>query len=174
MDTKLDWSAYSEQGMGDAYAGIPKHGGDFAKAVAVCINSGHCEREQRGVMCPSFRISQDPQQSPRGRVKLLKQWLNRDPKAKPDPQLQQALAQSMDSCVACKGCKRECESNLDIAQIKQSLTKLRLVEFQCHVGGFPGRGFLTDIPGADRNRHGKLAKPKSVFPALDIVSDTPE
>jgi len=118
MDTKLDWSAYSEQGMGDAYAGIPKHGGDFAKAVAVCINSGHCEREQRGVMCPSFRISQDPQQSPGGRVKLLKQWLNRDPKAKPDPQLQQALAQSMDSCVACKGCKRECESNLDIAQIK--------------------------------------------------------
>jgi hypothetical protein len=43
MKTRLDWTAYKDAGMGDAYADIPKHGGDFAKAVAVCINSGQCE-----------------------------------------------------------------------------------------------------------------------------------
>ncbi|WP_432468574.1 (Fe-S)-binding protein [Agarivorans sp. Z349TD_8] len=128
MDNKLDWSAFAEQGMGDAYAGIPKQGGDFAKAVAVCIGSGHCERNQRGVMCPSFRITQDPEQSPGGRVRLLKQYLNRDLACEPEPQLMAALDQSMDSCVACKGCKRECESNLDMAQIKAEYLAQKLVQ----------------------------------------------
>ena len=43
MKTFLDWSAYENAGMGDAYADIPRHGGDFAKAVAVCIDSRQCE-----------------------------------------------------------------------------------------------------------------------------------
>jgi len=118
MDNKLDWSAFSEQGMGDAYAGIPKRGGDFAKAVAVCINNGHCESAHRGVMCPSFRISQDATQSPGGRVKLLKEYLNRPVGRALSVKKMHQLDRSMDSCVACKGCKRECESNLDMAQIK--------------------------------------------------------
>jgi hypothetical protein len=42
MRTELDWSEYQDRGMGDAYADIPKQGGDFAKAVAVCIRSGVC------------------------------------------------------------------------------------------------------------------------------------
>lgn len=118
METKLDWSEYNEQGMGDAYADIPKHGGDFAKAVAVCIRSKHCEQNTHGLMCPSFRISGDVQQSPGGRVQLLKEYLNHfEFKKRPNSELEQA----MDSCVACKGCKRECEVGLDMAQIKAEL-----------------------------------------------------
>ncbi|MBF0470918.1 MAG: (Fe-S)-binding protein, partial [Gammaproteobacteria bacterium] len=57
MKTYLDWSTYQDAGLGDAYADIPKQGGDFARAVAVCIKSGLCEQpERKGVMCPSFRI----------------------------------------------------------------------------------------------------------------------
>jgi len=33
----LDWSDYKDAGMGDAYADIPKSGGDFAKAISVSI-----------------------------------------------------------------------------------------------------------------------------------------
>lgn len=118
MDNKLDWSEFSEQGMGDAYAGIPKRGGDFAKAVAVCISNGHCESNNRGVMCPSYRISEDSAQSPGGRVRLLKEYLNRDQGTELSAKKMAQLDQVMDSCVSCKGCKRECESNLDMAQIK--------------------------------------------------------
>jgi hypothetical protein len=58
MKTALDWSAYEDAGMGDAYADIPRHGGDFAKAVAVCINSRRCEDAgAKGVMCPSYRVA---------------------------------------------------------------------------------------------------------------------
>lgn len=116
MKTFLDWSSYENAGVGDAYADIPKHGGDFAKAVAVCINSRHCEEKGKGVMCPSFRISDDPLLSTGGRVRLLKAVLNSDdvPLALNDGQ----LAQAMDLCVACKGCKRECENEVDMAMIK--------------------------------------------------------
>lgn len=102
--------------MGDAYADIPKHGGDFAKAVAVCINSRICETKDRRLMCPSFQISGNPNLSTGGRVRLLKAALSSDlaDRALADP----VLAQAMDLCVACKGCKRECEANVDMALIK--------------------------------------------------------
>lgn len=116
MKTFLDWSAYENAGLGDAYADIPKHGGNFAKAVAVCINSRHCEHKDKGVMCPSYRISDNPLFSTGGRVRLLKAALNSDV---PDNELTGAqLAETMDLCVSCKGCKRECENEVDMAMIK--------------------------------------------------------
>jgi glycerol-3-phosphate dehydrogenase subunit C len=116
MKTYLDWSAYRDAGMGDAYADIPKHGGDFAKAVAVCINSRQCETAGKQVMCPSFKVSGEPKLSTGGRVRLLKSALSSASVAaalaSPD------LAEAMELCVACKGCKRECEANVDMALIK--------------------------------------------------------
>ena len=116
MKLRLDWSAYKDAGMGDAYADIPQTGGDFAKAVAVCINSRQCETDGKGVMCPSFRVTANPDLSTGGRVRLLKRALNAD-------SIQallndQQLADAMDECIACKGCKRECENNVDMALIK--------------------------------------------------------
>jgi Fe-S oxidoreductase len=116
MKTFLDWSAYKDAGMGDAYADIPKTGGDFAKAVAVCINSGLCRTHSKGVMCPSYRVSGVDGHSTGGRVKMLKAALNGELGALPfaDPE----LAEAMDLCVSCKGCKRECENEVDMAAIK--------------------------------------------------------
>lgn len=111
----LDWSGYQNAGMGDAYADIPKNGGDFAKAVAVCIGSRQCEQANKGVMCPSFKVTGNPALSPGGRVKLLKTALNAaDDKALFDPE----LAEAMSLCISCKGCKRECENEVDMALIK--------------------------------------------------------
>jgi Fe-S oxidoreductase len=116
MKTHLDWSTYKDAGVGDAYADIPKHGGDFAKAVAVCINSRQCETHGKQLMCPSFRVSDNPHFSTGGRVKLLKAALSSNlvDAALADP----VLAEAMDLCVGCKGCKRECEANVDMALIK--------------------------------------------------------
>ncbi|MBK5938116.1 (Fe-S)-binding protein [Halochromatium roseum] len=140
MKTALDWSAYQDAGMGDAYADIPRHGGDFAKAVAVCINSRQCEAETRkGVMCPSFRVTGDPALSTGGRVRLLKASLNTvaaDAHSADATQSEASLldaaladptlARAMDLCVACKGCKRECESNVDMALIKSEYLAQRV------------------------------------------------
>lgn len=116
MKLFLDWSSYKDAGMGDAYADIPKTGGDYAKAIAVCIGSRACEQTGRGVMCPSFRVGGKPGLSTGGRVKMLKAALNGElvEVALADPELSEA----MDLCVSCKGCKRECENEVDMALIK--------------------------------------------------------
>lgn len=116
MKSFLDWSAYKNSGMGDAYADIPKHGGDYAKAIAVCINSGQCETKNKQLMCPSYKVSDNPNLSTGGRVRLLKAALGQE-------EWQQALLNpdlkaAMDLCVSCKGCKRECDNNVDMALIK--------------------------------------------------------
>ena len=116
MKTYLDWSAYDTYGMGDAYAGIPATGGNYAKAVAVCMNNHQCQRDGKGVMCPSYRITHDPAHSTGARVKAFKAALNGEfgdqPFAHPD------LAAAMDLCVSCKGCKKECPSAVDMTLIK--------------------------------------------------------
>ena len=47
MKTHLDWSGYDTYGIGDAYSGIPARGGNYAKAVAVCMHNRECQREGR-------------------------------------------------------------------------------------------------------------------------------
>ena len=111
MKTFLDWSAYDTYGMGDAYAGIPATGGNYAKAVAVCMNNHQCQRDGKGVMCPSYRIPSDPAHSTGARVRAFKAALNGEfgerPFIHPD------LAAAMDVCVSFKGCKKGCPSWVD-------------------------------------------------------------
>ncbi len=114
--TALDWSAYAQVGQGDAYAGIPKSGGDFARAVALCMGNRACQRKERGVMCPSFRVTDDPAHSTHARVLALKAALNGELGDDPfnDPRLLDAL----ELCVSCKGCKRECPNGVDMSALK--------------------------------------------------------
>jgi len=123
----LDWSAYKDAGMGDAYADIPKHGGDYAKAIAVCINSRQCEEHGKQVMCPSYRVTGDPNLSTGGRVRLLKAALGDD--AHLQSLFSEDLVSAMDLCVSCKGCKRECENNVDMALIKAEYLAQRRARF---------------------------------------------
>ncbi len=116
----LDWSEYKDAGMGDAYADIPRHGGDYAKAIAVCINSRQCEVDGSGLMCPSYKATGDTRLSSGGRVRLLKAALASDEFHQ--TLFDKELLQAMDSCVGCKGCKRECENNIDMALIKAEYT----------------------------------------------------
>ncbi|PKO45183.1 MAG: ferredoxin [Betaproteobacteria bacterium HGW-Betaproteobacteria-4] len=116
MKTFLDWSAYDTYGMGDAYAGIPATGGNYAKAVAVCMNNHQCQRDGKGVMCPSYRITGDPAHSTGARVKAFKAALNGE--FGEQPFIHPDLAAAMDLCVSCKGCKKECPSSVDMTLIK--------------------------------------------------------
>jgi Fe-S oxidoreductase len=120
MKTYLDWSAYDTYGVGDAYAGIPATGGNYAKAVAVCMNNHQCQRDGKGVMCPSYRITHDPAHSTGARVKAFKAALNGELTQNPgdDPFAHPDLAAAMDLCVSCKGCKKECPSAVDMTLIK--------------------------------------------------------
>lgn len=134
MKLHLDWSDYAEAGQGDAYAGIPATGGDFARAVSLCIRDKHCQTHGKGVMCPSFRATGNPLHSPGGRVPVLKEALNGD--LGTQPFIHPRLAEAMDLCVGCKGCKRECANQVDMAAIK--------------IEALAQRNALTGVPLRDR------------------------
>ncbi|MBI4725283.1 MAG: 4Fe-4S dicluster domain-containing protein [Rhodomicrobium sp.] len=116
MKTYLDWSAYDTYGIGDAYSGIPATGGNYAKAVAVCMRSHDCRKAGKGLMCPSFRVTGDPAHTTESRVAAFKAALNGEFGDRPFGD--KRLAQAMDLCVSCKGCKKECPSAVDVTLIK--------------------------------------------------------
>ena len=80
----------------------------------MCNNNGAC-RKADGVMCPSYRVTRDEQHLTRGRANSLRLALS--------GQLAGALASqemydTLDLCVSCKGCKRECPTGVDMAKMK--------------------------------------------------------
>lgn len=116
MKTFLDWSAYDTYGIGDAYSGIPATGGNYAKAVAVCMHSRDCQNTGKGVMCPSYRITGDRKHSTEARVAAFKAALNDG--AGEGAFADSRLDEAMDLCVSCKACKKECPSAVDMTLIK--------------------------------------------------------
>ncbi len=69
-----------------------------------------------GAMCPSFMATREEEHSTRGRANLLRAALSgRLPAAElTSPRLYAAL----ELCVACKACKAECPSSVDMARLK--------------------------------------------------------
>lgn len=113
----LDWSAYDSYGQGDAYAALPAHGGGFGKAAAACIGSRTCQRvDGKAVMCPSFRVTGDDTHSTRHRAATLKAAMNGE--LGEQPFTHPALAEALDLCVSCKGCKRDCPNGVDMAALR--------------------------------------------------------
>lgn len=151
MKTFLDWSAYDTYGIGDAYSGIPATGGNYAKAVAVCMHSRDCQNTGKGVMCPSYRITGDKAHSTEARVAAFKAALNdgSDAEAFADPRLDAA----MDLCVSCKACKKECPSAVDMTLIKTEYLAQRH-----EIKGVPARTRLFGGVPEWTGRHRRLLR----------------
>ncbi|MBS0449837.1 MAG: FAD-binding protein [Proteobacteria bacterium] len=117
----LDWSAWNVQA--DPVTEVttaPGTGGDvtggFAKAVEMCNNNGHCRKFDAGTMCPSYRVTRDEQHLTRGRANTLRLAISGQ--LGPDAFTSEAMHETMDLCVGCKGCKRDCPTGVDMAKMK--------------------------------------------------------
>ena len=111
IDTVLDWSEWSVPGA--ASTGL-------AAAVEMCNNNGHCRKFDAGTMCPSFRATGDEKHLTRGRANTLRlaisgQLGNLDAN---EAFTSDELFETLDLCVSCKGCKRECPTGVDMAKMK--------------------------------------------------------
>ena len=67
-------------------------------------------------MCPSYRVTRDEQHLTRGRANTLRLALSGQ--LGEDALTSDAMRETMQLCVGCKGCKRECPTGVDMARMK--------------------------------------------------------
>ena len=104
LETHLDWSAY------------PGTGGGFQGAIEMCNNNGACRKLTQGVMCPSYHVTRDERDVTRGRANTLR--LAVSGQLGPDALASDEMAETLELCVSCKACRRECPTGVDMARMK--------------------------------------------------------
>jgi len=90
--------------------------GGFDRAVEMCTGVGACRKTMSGTMCPSYMATRDEEHSTRGRANALRAALTG--KISTQDFTTPRLKEVFDLCLACKGCKAECPSNVDVAKLK--------------------------------------------------------
>jgi FAD/FMN-containing dehydrogenase/Fe-S oxidoreductase len=100
INTVMDWSDW----------------GGFNGAIEMCNNNGACRKAEAGSMCPSYRVTNDEKHLTRGRANTLRMAISGQ--LGKDALLSEEMFDTMDLCVSCKGCKRECPVGVDMAKMK--------------------------------------------------------
>jgi Fe-S oxidoreductase len=95
---------------------FPDDDGSFADATLRCVGVGKCRRHEGGVMCPSYMATREEADSTRGRARLLFEMLQGD--TIQDGWRSEHVRESLDLCLACKGCKGDCPVHVDMATYK--------------------------------------------------------
>jgi FAD/FMN-containing dehydrogenase/Fe-S oxidoreductase len=95
---------------------FPQDHGSLSHAALRCVGVGKCRREEGGVMCPSWRATHEEEHSTRGRAHLL--WEMTQGEVIRDRWRSEEVKQSLDLCLACKGCKSDCPVGVDVATYK--------------------------------------------------------
>ena len=90
--------------------------GGFARAIEMCNGAGVCRKRMAGTMCPSYHATMDEEHSTRGRANALRAALAGTLPA--GEFTSRRMHDVLDLCLACKACKTECPSNVDMAKIK--------------------------------------------------------
>ncbi|MBR0195854.1 MAG: FAD-binding protein [Paludibacteraceae bacterium] len=94
--------------------GKPVTGDDLLCRVEQCNGAGDCRKSQviGGTMCPTYKVSHDELQTTRARANLLREFLSGGPVD--TAQVKEVLM----SCLACKACKKECPSGVDMTRLR--------------------------------------------------------
>ncbi len=96
---------------------------DMMGAVEICTGVGACRKTVSGTMCPSYMATRDEAQSTRGRANALRLALSGQLGA--EGLTHDGVADVLDLCLSCKGCKGECPNNVDLARLKAETLQAR-------------------------------------------------
>ena len=135
---------------------------DILQHAEQCNGSGDCRKTHLsgGTMCPSYMATRNEKETTRARANILREFLTRSDKANRFDH--EEIKEVMDLCLACKGCKSDCPSNVDMAKLKMEFLHQYYKD-----NGVPLRSKMIA-------NFSKLSKVASYVPwAYNLVFDTP-
>jgi FAD/FMN-containing dehydrogenase/Fe-S oxidoreductase len=118
LDADLRLGADYAPAQPDTHFRFHDDDGAFSRAALRCAGVGECRRSEPGggVMCPSYQVTREEEHSTRGRARILFEMVNGG--VIEDGWRSAAVKDSLDLCLACKGCKSDCPVQVDMATYK--------------------------------------------------------
>jgi len=85
-------------------------------SIEQCNGAGDCRKSNLigGTMCPAFKVSGDELKTTRARANVIREILTHGGD-------EHIIKEVLDSCLACKGCRSECPSNVDMTRLRAEL-----------------------------------------------------
>lgn len=113
--TYFNWRAAFDECHTEGVSGVSSQTHALMCSIEQCNGAGDCRKSNLigGTMCPSFKESRDELKTTRARANVLRECLT-DGEGFDSPEIKEIL----DSCLACKGCRSECPSNVDMTRIR--------------------------------------------------------
>ncbi|MEB3982137.1 FAD-binding protein [Mycobacterium sp. 663a-19] len=116
LDENLRFGVDYRPAEPDVMFAYPDDDHRFSRAAARCVGVGKCRGDESGVMCPSYRATQEEEHSTRGRARLLFEMVQGD--VITDGWRSTEVHDALDLCLACKGCRSDCPVDVDMATYK--------------------------------------------------------
>ena len=114
-ETVFNWRAVFDECKVDGASGVRSQAHALMCSIEQCNGAGDCRKSNLigGTMCPAFKATGDELMTTRARANILRECLTRG-EGFTSPEVKEVL----ESCLACKGCRGECPSNVDMTRIR--------------------------------------------------------
>ena len=158
-NTYFNWKAAFDECKAPGATGAKSQMNALMCSIEQCNGAGDCRKTNLigGTLCPAYKVSGDELKTTRARVNVLREILTRGGDYS-------QVKEELDSCLACKGCKSECPSNVDMTRLRAEVLQHYYDEY-----GTPFRSFLV-ARMAQIERLGTVVRPLYNFFASWKVS----
>jgi len=147
--TYYNWKAAFDECKVEGATGAKNQLHALMCSIEQCNGAGDCRKSNLigGTLCPAFKVSGDETKATRARANVLREILTRGWNSEAFTQAlnkdksilkSEELAEVLDSCLACKGCRSECPSNVDMTRLRSEILQQKY-----DVSGMPLRSFAV-------------------------------
>lgn len=146
--TYFNWKAAFDECTAPGATGAKSQMNALMCSIEQCNGAGDCRKSNiiGGTLCPAYKVSGDELKTTRARANVLREVLTRGGDYAD-------VKQELDSCLACKGCKSECPSNVDMTRLRAEILQHYYDEH-----GTPFRSFMV-AHMAQVEQLGSMVKP---------------
>ena len=111
--TYFNWKAAFDECKAPGATGAKSQMNALMCSVEQCNGAGDCRKSNLigGTLCPAYKVSGDELKTTRARANVLREILTRGGDYSD-------VKEELNSCLACKGCKSECPSNVDMTRLR--------------------------------------------------------